>query len=233
MSDSDSEGGERLGLEGILWGNLGEGDELEVDYLDKVLMYADVFPSGIANVVARTSNTIDCTPDHSWSTVCWALCSCSAVCPLSQHGLQQCCSNAISVDALMDGMFWKNGNAGKQHSTQLAGLLATLTCYICAAWNKVTRLGIAWCCHLPAGCYPAPGSSEQETWKLCTAGGSSVWNPLKQDCTNGHHSQLPTMLYSMAAEQVEVHPQRQHPCFNPVCRILLSWAAAQTSSLPP
>eukprot|EP00775_Hariotina_reticulata_P011320 gene11320-11470_t len=35
MSDSDSEGGGHLGLGGILWGNLGEGDELDVDYLDK------------------------------------------------------------------------------------------------------------------------------------------------------------------------------------------------------
>ncbi len=35
MSGSDSEGS-GLGLGGILWGNLGEGDTLEVDYLDQV-----------------------------------------------------------------------------------------------------------------------------------------------------------------------------------------------------
>lgn len=35
MSDSDSDDG-GPGLEGILWGNLGEGDRLEVDYLDEV-----------------------------------------------------------------------------------------------------------------------------------------------------------------------------------------------------
>lgn len=34
MSDSDSDGGP--GLEGILWGNLGEGDTLELDYMPKV-----------------------------------------------------------------------------------------------------------------------------------------------------------------------------------------------------
>lgn len=36
MSDSDSDDGGGLGLGGILWGNIGEGHELEVDYLDKV-----------------------------------------------------------------------------------------------------------------------------------------------------------------------------------------------------
>lgn len=36
MSDSDNEDDGGLGLGGILWGNLGEGDQLEVDYLDQV-----------------------------------------------------------------------------------------------------------------------------------------------------------------------------------------------------
>jgi hypothetical protein len=36
MSDSDNEDVAGLGLGGILWGNLGEDDQLEVDYLDQV-----------------------------------------------------------------------------------------------------------------------------------------------------------------------------------------------------
>lgn len=36
MSDSDSDGEGGLGLDGFLWGNIGEGDQLEVDYLDQV-----------------------------------------------------------------------------------------------------------------------------------------------------------------------------------------------------
>lgn len=34
MSDSDSDGGP--GLEDFMWGNLGEGDRLEVDYMPQV-----------------------------------------------------------------------------------------------------------------------------------------------------------------------------------------------------
>jgi hypothetical protein len=36
MSDSENEDGGGLGLGGILWGNLGEDDQVEVDYLDQV-----------------------------------------------------------------------------------------------------------------------------------------------------------------------------------------------------
>lgn len=36
MSDSEDEDGGGLGLEAILWGNIGENDEVEADYLDKV-----------------------------------------------------------------------------------------------------------------------------------------------------------------------------------------------------
>ena len=36
MSDSEDESGGALGLDAILWGNIGEDDEVEADYLDKV-----------------------------------------------------------------------------------------------------------------------------------------------------------------------------------------------------
>jgi hypothetical protein len=42
MSDSDNEDVEGLGLGGILWGNLGEDDQLEVDYLDQVTWWLPV-----------------------------------------------------------------------------------------------------------------------------------------------------------------------------------------------
>lgn len=36
MSDSDNDDGP--GLQGILWGNLGEGDRLELDYMPQVCL---------------------------------------------------------------------------------------------------------------------------------------------------------------------------------------------------
>lgn len=43
MSDSDDDSGGGLGLDAFLWGNVGEDDEVEADYLDKVRLGSNVF----------------------------------------------------------------------------------------------------------------------------------------------------------------------------------------------
>lgn len=191
MSDSDSDGGP--GLDGILWGNLGEnGNRLELDYMDEVSKHAS-----------------------TGSYYCNTLCSMhSGGLWWPQPPIQPPTTARIASSCLLS--CWHGDGANHILQCWTASSCATLACthsrhalpYTCAVLTPAPVLLCSCCaeCHQRTGCCPTQdGSGRRPAGKL-----NSTLHQQQSSSTLTHQSYLRRTLYSSQSTSslsaVSCHP---------------------------